>query len=235
MESIRRGGRSVRVALAAVVLLAVALWTRPVYAGYTHYWKWRTPPAPAPLEASLAEMEKLALARRDILTDQDGQHGSKPRFRGACPWGRDAGDLPCIAFNGKGPDAHETFGFPLAPFTNDPNFSFVKTAYKPYDVVAVACLIVARDHFPAAVLEISSDGTWTEDFGAGARLYEEVLGRPAHDPLEARVQLPRRADADVKDAATAPVSPESARSRWLVFGLLAVAFVAVLVVFRSRR
>ncbi|HVH45244.1 MAG TPA: hypothetical protein VM925_22985 [Labilithrix sp.] len=45
----------------------------------------------------------------------------------------------------------------------------MKTAQNPYDEVVVACLFVAKDHFPYDVLEISSDGD-NSDWAAGARL-----------------------------------------------------------------
>jgi len=214
----------------SAMLLALALfsWSGRARAGYTHYWKWLGVPNAAALEVSLVEMDKLATAKRAILSDRGGHTDEFAHFNGTCPWGEEAGESPCIVFNGIGPDQHERFGFPLAPFTNDPAFSFVKTAYKPYDVVAVACLIVARDHFAPEVLEISSDGTWADDFTAGAQLYEKVLGRRAHDPLSPRVE---RASASVETPP--PVTRATARYRWLLFGAIAIAFVVVLVVYRE--
>jgi hypothetical protein len=98
----------------------------------------------------------------------------------------DAGaPLPAIVFNGIKEAGHETFGFPLAPFTSEHPFDlqFVKTAAKPYDVVVTASLIAARDCFPREVLEIRSDGTWPSAFADGAALYERTLGRRASNPL----------------------------------------------------
>jgi hypothetical protein len=44
---------------------------------------------------------------------------------------------------------------------------------------------VARDHFPASVLVIHSDGSWSEgDWRAGAKLYTSVLRRPARNPID---------------------------------------------------
>ena len=81
-------------------------------------------------------------------------------------------------------DRGKPFAFPLV-HPRTPDFQFTKTQWKPYDEVVVACLIAARDHFPPAVLTIESDGEWSPDWAAGAHLYERVLGRKAHDPLEA--------------------------------------------------
>ena len=62
-----------------------------------------------------------------------------------------------ISFNGVGEDAHETFALTRAPS----EFTFCKTARKPYDAVVVAVLVSAAlqaDHF-----EWSSDGDGEAD------------------------------------------------------------------------
>ena len=158
------------VAVASVVLVHV----RDAAAGYTHYWKWHSSqPDAAALERCRGDMLRVVEARRDILVIEALQ----VRFG-------DGGVVEEIAFNGIGEDGHESFGFPLAAFTADePSFQFVKTAGKPYDEVVAACLIVARDCFEDDVLSIHSDGQWPDDWARGARLYERVLHRPAHNPL----------------------------------------------------
>jgi hypothetical protein len=172
----------VRRGLAALVALLILALPGVASAGYTHYWKWKARPDPAELARCVDEMLKLADARRDILEDANGRSGGPAEFRTTCSFA-DAGVLPCVNFNGIGDDAHETFAFPLASFAGTPELSFVKTAYKPYDEVVVASLIVARDHFAPASLEIFSDGQWLDDWTAGAALYERVLRRPARNPL----------------------------------------------------
>lgn len=82
-----------------------------------------------------------------------------------------------VDFNGIGDDGHEPFVFP-----GEPGFNFCKTAYKPYDEVVTACLLVARDHFPPKVLAISSDGEWA-DWGKGEKLYRSVFGRSPKYPF----------------------------------------------------
>jgi hypothetical protein len=85
-----------------------------------------------------------------------------------------------IVFNGLGDAAHEPFVFP-----GQVGFNFCKTALKPYDAAVCACLMVARDHFPAAVLEIASDGDWSGDeWQGGKELYWQVLGRSPGNPIE---------------------------------------------------
>jgi hypothetical protein len=172
----------VRTLVAAFAVLAIVTIAREASAGYSHYWTWKRPPTSAELEPCLVEMEKIADADRDILTGIDERWGSKAVFRTTAPFD-EVGVMPTIMFNGVGELSYETFGFPLSPFAGDAEFSWVKTAWRPYDEVVVACLIVARDHFPKEVLEISSDGTWAVDWAKGAALYEKVLGREAHDPL----------------------------------------------------
>ena len=101
----------------------------------------------------------------------------------------------------------------------DPSFQFTKTAYKPYDEVVTACLIVARDHFPPALLTIHSDGEWAE-WARGAALYEQVLGRPAHDPVE------RNGPAAVAvDPGT--TAPRSSLARNLLLSALVFAALAI--------
>jgi len=135
--------------------------------GYTHYFTWHQTPDEAAIKKCVAEMRLIILTRTNILA------------------GANDADSPLVLeesrvdLNGIGDDAHEPFVFP-----GRPGFNFCKTAYKPYDEVVTACLIVARDHFPPSALAISSDGAW-EDWDNGAKLYASVLKRPARDPMGA--------------------------------------------------
>jgi hypothetical protein len=171
----------VRVLAATLTALAIVALAKSARAGYSHYWTWKRAPNAAELEPALAEMERLVESARDDLSDEEGREGKTAVFRVSIAYD-ETSTLPGIDFNGVGSLAHEPFRFPVKD-VGDADFSFVKTVGKPYDVVVVACLIVARDHFPKEVLEISSDGTWADEWQAGADLYEKVLGREAHDPL----------------------------------------------------
>jgi tetratricopeptide repeat protein len=149
---------------AALVLLALV--PGRAWAGYTHYWTWRSRPSPEAVRAAVADMKRLAEARRGILEMKAGDDR--------------------IELNGLGEDAHEPFVFPNGwddDQTDNRGFHFCKTFGKPYDEVVTASLLAARDHFPASVLAIDSDGEFDTDWTAGAALYEEVLHRPARDPL----------------------------------------------------
>lgn len=149
----------------SILAFAVCLLSTTARAGYTHYFTWNQKPNEAELKACIAEMGQIAEARKDILA------------------GRDGPESPIILsptnldLNGRGGDEHEPFVFP-----GDMGFNFCKTAYKPYDEVVTACLIVARDHFPPSVLGIDSDGSWA-DWQEGAKLYSSVLNRTARNPM----------------------------------------------------
>jgi hypothetical protein len=144
-------------------------------AGYTHYFTWKQTPDAASVRACVADMNRLIEARKSILVS--------PALPESTP-----GSLKLSAtnvdFNGIGENGHEPFVFPYV-FPDHDSFNFCKTAWKPYDEVVTACLIVARDHFPDSVLEISSDGSWS-DWSRGASLYSSVFGRPARNPMAIR-------------------------------------------------
>ncbi len=53
-------------------------------------------------------------------------------------------------------------------------FAFCKTAYKPYDILVTACLIIVRQHFPE-IFSVSSDGE-QRDWEDAMRLCQHVLG-----------------------------------------------------------
>ncbi len=164
--------------LSVVLALALAgplLLTATARGGYSHYFTWNHEPDPKQLAECLREMGAVLGAANGLVA---GPEGTGKPLVGAKE----------LSFNGVGEGAHEPFDFP-----GEQKFNFCKTAGKPYDAAVTACLLVARDHFPANVLEIASDGDW--DDGAwddGARLYEKALGRPANNPMRAGVGRPER-------------------------------------------
>jgi len=103
------------------------------------------------------------------------------------------------AFSEDGRDlAHETFYWAGIPnqsewrIDDDENFSFCKTAYKPYDAVITAILIRAKVIYGSCV-RISSDGDWDSNpnfpdgygsWAKGRELYETVFGEVAECPFE---------------------------------------------------
>ena len=81
-----------------------------------------------------------------------------------------------IVFNGIGDDGHETF----ALYKERTNFSFCKTARKPYDILVVAALHIASVHAARAKVYMSftSDGD-DADLSAGKKLAEQALASHA--------------------------------------------------------
>lgn len=212
----------------ATLLAFVLLCPRTAHAGYTHYWMWHARPDAEALRACVADMDRIVEARRGILADWQDRTGTAAVFLGTGTFGDAGVPAPDIVFNGIGDDGHEAFGFPLAPFMADrPEFQFVKTAAKPYDEVVTACLIVARDHFRPEVLTIASDGTWRPDWAPGAALYEQVLGRPATDPLGGAMDLP--GDGEPPAEGTAPPRDSGSTRRNLIVS--ALVFLALAIVY----
>ncbi|MBN1510681.1 MAG: hypothetical protein JXB13_01580 [Phycisphaerae bacterium] len=147
-----------------ITSVALLLAAGPSFAGHTHYFTWHQPPDDVAIGRCIAEMRQVVEARKGILAGPSGQGAAVRSDRE-------------IRFNGIGADAREPFVFPGSVGLN-----FCKTFARPYDEVVVACLLVARDYFPADVLELTSDGSWS-DWSRGAELYTRVLHRPAHNPL----------------------------------------------------
>jgi hypothetical protein len=200
--------RVVSLALFTAVLAATLLCARGASAGYTHYWTWHSTPEPVALGHCLDDMVRIADTRRDRLADDHNRTGAAAVFLGTSRFGRDGGPLPSLYLNGVADDAYEPFLFPLAS-DDDPSFTFVKTAHQPYDEVVVACLIVARDHFAADVLDVRSDGRWDDEWQPGRALYEKVFGRPAHSPLRVITHDP---DLDVSEAPALGDEPAGSKS-----------------------
>jgi hypothetical protein len=137
-----------------------------VRAGYTHYFTWMKKPSAAQLNACVKDMARIIDAAQGQLAGPEGD--GKPLIESSN-----------IQFNGRGTDAHEPFVFP-----GRAGFNFCKTDGKPYDAAVTACLLVARDHFLPDELKIESDGQWEDgDWNEGAKLYQQVLGRAAANPI----------------------------------------------------
>jgi hypothetical protein len=187
------------------------------------------------LEPCIRDMERIANAKRDILSDAEERAGGDAVFRFEGGSMLDAGEdahaltFPSIGFNGIGEEAHETFVFPVK--FEVPGFNFVKTQWKEYDVVVVACLIAARDHFKPDELAIASDGEWARDWNMGALLYERVLGRTAVDPIGGEVidGIDR-----VSSGARAGGDGVSGTKRNVLLGILGACALVVIVVIASR-
>jgi hypothetical protein len=133
--------------------------------GYTHYWNIaKVSKHSSRFAKAVSDMAKVI---RKSPVPLAGPHGEgKPELK-----------KTSVAFNGVGPNAHETFDFPEQD-------GFCKTAQKPYDIVVTACLAIAKDVFGNEI-EVSSDGD-RRDWDAGVRLASKVLGRDIDNPIEPR-------------------------------------------------
>jgi hypothetical protein len=196
-------------------LFSIVLWTLAglllvagaAQGGYAHRFIWKQQPDPEQLRACLREMQLVVAAMGKMLGDGDGE--GKPRV-----------DATEVEFNGMGRHREEPFVFP-----GEQGFNACETAGKPYDAVVTACLIIARDHFPADVLEIRSDGNWDEgDWDGGKHIYQSVLHRRARNPMVATDALGNR-----------PEQTHGERLPAIVSLLISLLFFAVLVAIFLRR
>ena len=129
--------------------------------GYTHYWRHGRMDAQA--------WEDLKDDARRIA-EASGLHL-------VYAIGGENGDT--FVVNGIEDDAHEDFI--LNPWGTE--FTFCKTARKPYDAVVGAVLIAAKDRLGDG-FRVTSDGRWGADtWPAAAALYEAALGREPFCPL----------------------------------------------------
>lgn len=121
--------------------------------GYTHYWT-----APSQRDDQWKKLTILARMICRIAQDDMGIALSEDYDVNRIPVINDEE----IRFNGYGDEGHETFMF-------EPNgeWTFCKTAMKPYDTVVVAILYGAQQLIPG--FEWSSDGD-PEDHQAGIKL-----------------------------------------------------------------
>ncbi len=87
-------------------------------------------------------------------------------------------DDEMIHFNGVGEDGHETF---VVMRARDSDFSFCKTAQKPYDAIVTAVLCLAYTIAPG-VLKISSDGR-SEEWATGLALAKAAWDDSVTNPI----------------------------------------------------
>lgn len=133
--------------------------------GYTHYWK------SAGFNAE--QWAELSEGARAIIWAA-GSAGIALANEWDGPVNRPLVEGDCIRFNGTGKDGHETFYLAVAPV----EFGFCKTAFKPYDAVVVAILMLASECGP---LTWTSDGE-EEDWAAGRKLLAASRGDKDLDP-----------------------------------------------------
>lgn len=130
--------------------------------GYTHYFKQNTPVDIDTWREITAEVQRLIDASPVTICNGSGDVGSVALI-----------DDDSIAFNGEEGEidnAHETFMLPR----DNQEFNFCKTAYKPYDLLVTASLIIAN-HFAPSAYGIASDGDHS-DWYDGLEFARNTLG-----------------------------------------------------------
>ena len=112
--------------------------------GYTHYWKMNRNFTKAEWDILCATAEHIIseAAKEGVYVQYNYNDTSPPLIQ-----------AHAIIFNGKGDDGHEAFE--LTPEATE--FTFCKTAYKPYDGIVVSILYAASKLAPGS-FEPSSDG-----------------------------------------------------------------------------
>ena len=128
--------------------------------GYTHYWGRETSETTQEQYASaIKDIRAVVSEFSSILADSAGDAGTSPELEIG------------VVFNGIENNGHETFYLP-ENIEQMESFEFCKTAYKPYDIVVVACLTILHNHCPR--LKISSDGEGS-DLEEGLKLAQNTL------------------------------------------------------------
>ena len=148
--------------------------------GYTHYWHMNPK----------TDEEKYAATLKTVrAVVEKSPEGLLAGWDGAGVPDLEAG----ISLNGRGPDDdHETFFLPENPGgllkqdfvqTDDDGFvfTFCKTAYKPYDRIVVACLVVLAAMLGDDV-RVSSDGNRI-DWEDGIAWAAKCLGVQFKNPI----------------------------------------------------
>ena len=135
--------------------------------GYTHYWRQSTDFTTDQWSAICKDTRKIpAHCRKQGIPLQ--YEWDDPRLRTCVTQSG-------IHFNGAGHDGHETFYISRNPTDAKKEFSFCKTARKPYDLAVCLCLL--RIAYHCSAITISSDGmgasNWLTAKAAYTHLFKE--------------------------------------------------------------
>jgi len=130
--------------------------------GYTHYWTPR-PISAAAWQVVERDFTSLFFAARIKGIALGGWHGD------------DETDTPVIAeeqiaFNGVGADAHETFLIGRG----ETEWSFCKTAFKPYDVFVVAALVYLANQHGYVVTSDGDEADWEAGFALARLVWPHI-------------------------------------------------------------
>lgn len=137
--------------------------------GYTHYWSKKKDISHKAWDKFLVDAQ-VVIDSSPVVIQYEWDDKYKPLLTS-----------DEIRFNGRGDDGHETFSlkrhFVFRDYRPDADedFDFCKTAQKPYDLVVVAVLALAKHHFGNR-LNVSSDGE-RGDWVEGVAFLNEALMR----------------------------------------------------------
>lgn len=127
--------------------------------GYTNYW--HCAKKCKEFDPHFLEVVNKIIEKSNVPLEGDSEPKSKPII-----------SPTMIIFNGAEPDDYETFV--LEANTEYDEFSFCKTARRPYDVVCKAVLLLAMEY--GYVKEFDFDGDKTEEeYIAAEKLYLQTL------------------------------------------------------------
>lgn len=160
--------------------------------GYTHYWI-RPVEIDKEIFKTIKEEMEIAIERLPVVI---GNGAGDEKFKP---------ENDCIIFNGYGnDDSHETFYFPQKgasvelytdrPFNEKRVLEFCKTGKKPYDLVVMVCLLIAKWHLKSDI-SISSDGD-SKDWETGFNAYKWIFGEDRLAALKAYISLSDDDDFD---------------------------------------
>lgn len=151
--------------------------------GYTHYYTPKTNYTAEQWKEFTAACKKLHANLPQKSKSAGGYHKDDPlEIAGGNGEGKPVFNKGMVWFNGKDDEkdlGHETFSILADPAQQE--WSFCKTARKPYDLLVVACLIAAYQilNFRFASDGFNQDET-CDDLQEGIDFYNEVLQPKEH-------------------------------------------------------
>ena len=152
--------------------------------GYTHYWTFIKPKSikgkhqeiESQYQLAVRQCQRIVKSYNKTVKAIDPKHPD--RLAGYSAHVK-INDYLGLSFNGTAELSHEDF-YLADHWSNcfdrkfEPKgFNFCKTAYKPYDVVVIACLITLQ-HYLGDLIEVGSDGDASE-WVDGLELAKKVL------------------------------------------------------------
>jgi hypothetical protein len=141
--------------------------------GYTHYWDQASNITDEQWEKFSNFVRKAIELSSPQIVGGHGEAGTEPEV---------SDEL--VSFNGLGDYSHETFYVSR----KNPEWSFCKTAMKPYDGLVVACLVAGKEI--GVFSGWSSDGE-RHEHNEGYDLYEKASAESDEKPSDDAISSPK--------------------------------------------